>query len=74
MTSNWYKDTAERVAWTFVQGAAAEVILSGTVNSNTWQLAAVAGALSVAKCLVALKIGSPNTAATLPADEDTPHG
>lgn len=74
MGSKWYIDTAERVAWTFIQGFAAEWIVTSSVDTQTLKLAAVAGAVSVAKCILATRIGSPNTAATLPVDEDTPRG
>jgi hypothetical protein len=64
----WVRDTVERVAWTFVQGAVGAVpvqqIVSGDIDALT--SAAVGGAaavLSLAKAVAARKVGDPDTAA-----------
>jgi hypothetical protein len=64
----WVRDTAERVTWTFVQGAIGAVpvqqIVSGDIDALT--SAAVGGAaavLSLLKAVAARKVGDPDTAA-----------
>lgn len=74
MTKKFYFDLLERSGWTFVQGAAAEWLVTQSFDDTTFKVALVAGAVAVAKCLIATKIGAPNTAATLPVDEDTERG
>lgn len=70
----FYADLGERAAWTFVQGALAEWIVTSSLDSVSLQVALVAGAVSVAKSLLATQIGAPNTAATLPVTTDTERG
>lgn len=67
-----FYDLLERSGWTFVQGFAAEWLITRTVDEQTLQVALVAGAAAVAKCIIATRIGSSNTAATLPLEDDTP--
>lgn len=69
-----YADLAERVAWTAVQGFAAEWLVTQSLDAQTVQLAGVAALVAVAKCLLAFRVGSPNTAATLPETTDTQLG
>jgi hypothetical protein len=64
----WVRDTAERVAWTFVQGAIGAVpvqqLATGDIDALT--SAAVGGAaavLSLVKAIAARKVGDPDTAA-----------
>jgi hypothetical protein len=62
-------DLLERTAWTAVQAFLAVWIVNG---DNLWSVdaalvAGTAAAIAAAKCLLAFQIGSPNTAATLPA-------
>jgi hypothetical protein len=66
----WVRDTVERVAWTFVQGAIGAVpvqqIVSGDIDALT--SAAVGGAaavLALVKAIAATKVGDPNSASTL---------
>lgn len=66
----FYLDLAERVGWTFVQGFCAFWILTGEIDVETLTGGLVAGALSVAKALLAVKIGDPDSAATLPRPPD----
>jgi hypothetical protein len=76
-----YLDLLERSLWTFVQCAlAAWLVLDIELFSvEAAKIAATAGAIAVAKALVAFGAGSagygsPNTAATLPAGPDTDRG
>lgn len=69
-----YVDLAERVSWTAVQGFAAEWLVTQSLDAQTLQLAGVAALAAVAKCLLAFRVGSSNTAATLPTDVDTQLG
>ena len=55
-------DLAERSVATFVQAAAAAVIYFGTIDLVTLKLAAIAGALSVAKSLAARGTRDPESA------------
>jgi hypothetical protein len=66
----WVRDTAERVAWTFVQGAVGAVpvqqLATGDIDALT--SAAVGGAaavLALVKAIAARKVGDPQTASTL---------
>lgn len=63
-------DILERVGWTFIQGATSTLILSGFLEVDAWKAAAVGGVAAVlafVKGLAASKVGSPISAATLPA-------
>ena len=66
MGRRFYLDLAERVAWTFVQGFAAEWIVTAGADLGSVKVAAVAAAVSVAKCLLATRVGEEDSAATLP--------
>lgn len=60
-----WKDIAERALWTFAQAFAAALFARGTLDIDTIQAAALAGAaavLSLVKGLVASRIGSPDAA------------
>lgn len=61
-----YLDLCERVFWTFVQTAGGVIIASGGFGVDVWRAAAVAGGLSVVKCLVAMNVGDRDSAAALP--------
>lgn len=65
---NFNLDMAERVAWTFVQGFCAEWVVTQTLDAGSFKIAAVAGLVSAAKCILARNVGAPDDAATLPAD------
>lgn len=67
MGKRFYVDLAERVAWTAVQGFAAEWIVTSTLDAATFKVSAVAAAVAVAKCLLASRIGEPGSASTAPA-------
>ena len=71
-----YVDLLERVVWTFLQSALAVWVASEAdlFGPTTLKVAAVAGAIAAAKCLLAFQIGAPTTAATLPAGPDTDLG
>jgi hypothetical protein len=67
-------DIAERVIWTFIQGAAATLMLSGFLDIEAWKAAAVGGVaavLALVKGTAASQIGSPISAATLPKTLET---
>lgn len=66
----FYIDLAERLFWTFAQGFAAFWIVTGDIDADTLKAGLVAGALSVAKALLATQIGDPASAATLPSPPD----
>ena len=66
-------DIAERVAWTFIQGAVSTLLLSGFLDTAAWKAAVVGGVaavLALIKGTAASHVGSPATAATLPKGED----
>lgn len=65
---SYYIDLAERAAWTFVQGFASFWIVTGDIDSATLVGGLVAGALSVAKSIVAGQIGDRDSAALLPSN------
>ena len=50
MVSPFLKDLVERSVWTFVQAAAAALIISGFTRDG-WLVAAVAGGLAVLKAV-----------------------
>ena len=58
-----YLDLLERVVWTFVQAAAASIIVSQGFGAEVWKVAAVAGGLAVVKCVVAFQVGDKQSAA-----------
>lgn len=72
----FYSDLLERVVWTalqsFVGAMIADGLGAGLDNGDKLKVAGLAALLSAAKCLLATQIGSGNTAATLPAEDDTP--
>lgn len=70
-TRRYILDLAERVFWTFLQGGLG-VITVDALDLPVWAVVPVATGLALLKGLVAKKIGSGNTAATLPAYDDTP--
>jgi hypothetical protein len=62
-------DIAERVFWTFIQGASATLLLSGFLDTEAWKAACVGGVaavLALVKGTAASQVGSPISAATLP--------
>jgi len=66
----WVRDTAERVAWTFTQGALSAVAVESLAvgDPSAWTAALVGGiaaVLSLLKAVAARHIGYPDTAATL---------
>ena len=58
-----YLDLLERAVWTFVQAAAASIIVSQGFGAEVWKVAAVAGGLAVVKCVVAFQVGDKQSAA-----------
>ncbi len=67
-------DIAERVIWTFIQGATATLLLSGFLDTAAWKAACVGGVaavLALVKGTAASKMGSPISAATLPKTVET---
>lgn len=70
----FYFDLLERTAWTFVQGFAAEWILSGTFDARGLKFGAVAGAIAVAKSVIASKLPwtAKDSGSTLPEHIDPP--
>lgn len=62
------KDMAERVIWTFIQSAAAVMIVETSWTPDVLKVAATAGAIAVLKAIVASRIGNEDSAATLPAE------
>lgn len=62
-----YLDLAERVVWTFVQGFAASLLVTGLDDLGTaLKIGLGAGVLSAAKCLAAMNFGDRDSAAALP--------
>ena len=73
----FYADLLERSAWTFVQAFLAAFFVDGFASvgldlGDKFKIAAAAGGIAVAKCLLATQVGAENTAATLPSQQDTP--
>ena len=71
MRARYAGDLIERVLWTFLQGGLAVISIESFEIDPMW-VPPIAAVLAVLKGLVARKIGSPYTAATLPASEETP--
>lgn len=70
-------DIAERALWTFVQAFLAVFAVTGALDvdfasAKKAAIAGVAAVLAVLKGFAASRIGSDNTAATLPREKDTP--
>ena len=61
-----YLDLLERVGWTFIQTAGGVIVASQGFGADVWKAAAVAGGISVVKCLVAMNVGDRDSAAALP--------
>lgn len=61
-------DLAERSVWTFLQGFAAVVILSGNFSLDALKLGAVAGGLAVLKAVLAYNVGKEDAA--LPSNDE----
>jgi hypothetical protein len=81
MRERYVRDLIERVVWTWLQAFGATLIISDFFNVDNVTdvsileqaaLAGVAAVLALIKGLVATKVGSPYTAATLPAKAETP--
>lgn len=74
----FYSDLLERVVWTALQAFLAAVVVdnmgAGLDDGDLFKTAGIAALISAAKCLLATQIGAPNTAATLPEEDDTPRG
>lgn len=62
LSSEQIRDVVERAAWTFVQAAAAAIIVAGGFGVEVWKAAAIAGGLAVCKGIVALQVGKPDAA------------
>lgn len=63
--SRYLRDTLERAAWAFVEGAISGVVLAQIGNISMWWAALSAGlapALSVIKSAYATRVGDPSTA------------
>lgn len=61
-------DVAERTFWTFLQAAAAVLIVEQDWTIDIVKIAATAGVIAVLKGIVASQIGVKNSAATLPKE------
>lgn len=62
-----YIDLVERVGWTFIQGFAAEWILTTTFDQQGLKIGLIAGAVSAAKSVIGFQIGNGDSASTHPA-------
>ena len=70
-TVTFLRDIVERSAWTFVQAFAAAWLVFDrelALDNDTLKTALIAGAIAVAKGIVASRIGNEESAATLPAE------
>lgn len=70
MDWEWAKDAAERVGWTFLQGALATGSLEqlATGDLDAWRAASVGGVaavLALVKAIAARRVGDRHSAATL---------
>lgn len=68
---NKYVDIAERVAWTAIQGFAAEWLVTQSLDATTLKVAGLAAIVSAAKCIVATRIGDSDSAAAIPGVKGT---
>jgi hypothetical protein len=71
MRKRYSLDAFERVGWTFLQGGLG-VITVEMLELPTWAIPLAAGVFASLKVLAARHVGSQYTAATLPANEETP--
>ena len=76
---DWIKDAAERVGWTFLQGALATGSLEqlATGDLDAWRAAAVGGVaavLALVKAIAARRVGDVHSAATLSTAKQPPPG
>jgi hypothetical protein len=69
MGKKFFFDIIERTAWTFVQAFVGAVIIlpGGIITPRNWAIGLSAGALSLGKGILATRMGSRDSAATLPA-------
>ena len=67
-SQRWARDMAERCIWTFIQSAAAVMIVEQDWTPDVLKVAVTAGAIAVLKAIVASRIGNEDSAATLPAE------
>ena len=69
-------DLFERSLLTFVQGFLAAWLVTGDFDQASLQIGLAAGAIAVAKCLIAVQLPwtASNSASTLPAEVDPPAG
>jgi hypothetical protein len=81
LNARYVRDLIERVVFTFLETFGAQLVASGffTIEGVTdlailekAAIAGIASVLAVLKGLVARSVGSPNTAALLPAGAETP--
>lgn len=66
----YYLDLLERVVWTLIEGALGFWIDHAATGEVTWRAVVYAGAIAVAKAILAKRIGSSQSAATLPSPPD----
>ena len=72
-SATWARDMAERVIWTFIQSAAAVMIVQNDFTPEILKIALTAGGIAVLKAIVAMQIGNKDSAATLPAEGADPN-
>ena len=68
-----YLDIIERVAWTAIQAAAAEWLVTQGFDAQTLKLAGAAALAAAVKCVLATRIGDSQSAAALPGVDGTGH-
>jgi hypothetical protein len=59
-------DAGERIIWTFLQAAAAVIIVEQSFGLEVWKVALTAGGLAVVKTIAASQVGSSKDAAAGP--------
>lgn len=77
MNQKLLTDIAERAAWTFAQTFLSLFVFTGALDTDISSakqaaFAGIAAVIAVLKGFVASRVGSDNTAATLPREKDTP--
>lgn len=73
-TKQFLLDLLERALSTFAQAVLGAGTIIDFASVKTYQIAGVAAAVAVLKCLAATRVGAADSGSLLPAGEDPPQG